>query len=115
MRCALLALLVLAAAPAHADLHAVRKLAGPAMVMVSARHAWKSYADPRKSTFEKTLDSAHAGADVVRLVFPTAGAIGGAALVGVSAGTAVVRWQQRQKHAARVRLWLRDAGVNRPQ
>jgi hypothetical protein len=115
VRLALIVLLLLAAAaPARADLRALRKLAGPAMAVVSLRRAWQGYRDPRKSPLDKSLDVAGAGADVVGLVFPVAGAVGGATVTGVSAGASLYRWHQRHQRAARIRLWLKDAGVSRP-
>jgi hypothetical protein len=68
----------------------------------SAKWAWKVVHDPSKSRLDKTLAVAHAASDAVRIAFPLAGAIGNAAITGLSAGLGLYRMHKlKQEFRAR--------------
>jgi len=76
-----------------------------ALFVSSARWAWKTYKNPRKTRVEKGLALAHAASDGVRIVFPMTGTLANAALVGVSTamGYGRIRQMRRRAQAAEAR------------
>jgi hypothetical protein len=74
-------------------------IVGAALFYSSARWAWKVLHNPKKGKLDKALAVAHAASDAVRIAFPLAGAIGNAAITGISVGVGMWRLHQLKQRA----------------